>query len=245
MTKFDDVLLYQFGFFAPDSRLEPEPKIIAKLLKAFEGTDFMPTTISEMRLGPIAETRQQLHFVTMKADWSIEFEPHRISFNKKRISGTEIGTPLNFAKDVSDFCSRLSSVVSLTGNRLSYATKGFLPEMQTSDLVKIGTKLLTLPKFYLEHSPTEWTTRSVTRYETMINDNPELLNVITDINRIQGIRQEKTTAKEFDCIEIGFDINTFQKNTKQRFQFNDAEVFMQEATALCQRLLDEIDEAIL
>lgn len=245
MIKFDDVLFYQFGFYAPGSRLEPEPKIIAELLKAFDGTNFVPTTISEMRLGPVAETRQQLHLVTKNSEWSIEFEPHRISFIKKHIADTEIGSPENFAKDIFDFCSRLSAVVSLTGNRLSYVTKGLLPEMNADNLVQVGSKLLTLPKFYVENLPTEWTTRNVTRYKMFVNGTPEIVNVITDINRIQGVRREKTAAKEFDCIEIGFDINTFQKNMKQRFQFSDSQAFIQEATTISQRLLGEIEEVIL
>ena len=245
MLNFDTVHLYQFGFYAPGSRLEPSPEILGDLLKAFSGTDFMPTTVQEMRLGPVAETRQQLHLVTKNNAWCIEFEPHRVTFIKKNVPNMEIGTLQKFSQDVADFAARLASVVSLNGNRLSYVTKGWLLEMKGEVLEGVAPKLLTMPPFYQENTPSEWSTRTVARYETSINDNPEIVNVITDINRIQGIRREKTEPKEFSCLEVGFDINTFQNNTKRRFQLNDAEVFMQEAETISQRLLTEIEEIIL
>ena len=245
MLNFDTVHSYQFGFYAPGSRLEPSPEVIGDLLKAFSGTEFMPTTVQEMRLGPVTETRLQLHLVTKNNAWSIEFEPHRVTFIKKNIPNEDIGTLQKFSRDVVDFAARLASVVSLNGNRLSYVTKGLLPAMKDEELENVVPKLLTMPSFYQENTPIEWSTRTVARYETSINDTPELVNVITDINRIQGIRQEKTEAKEFSCLEIGFDINTFQNNTKRRFKLNDAEVFMQEAETISQRLLTEIEEIIL
>lgn len=244
MISLEKTHLYQFAFFAPGSRLEPSPEIIADLLKAFSGTDFMPTTIQEMRLGPIAQTRQQLHLVTKKSDWRIEFEPHRIAFTKTYVPNCEIGTLQKFSQELDDYAARLSSVVSLNGTRLSYVTKGWLNEMEDEELEKVAEKLFTMSSFYQENTPVEWNYRTVARYETTIKDNVEIINVITDINRIQGLRQENAKDKEFSCIEIGFDINTFQNNRKGRFQLNDAGVFLQQAKTISQRLLTEIEEII-
>lgn len=243
MIEFDIVLLYQFGFYSPDSRIEPEPKILTDLLKAFDGTGFMPTTVQEMHLGLTAEARQQLHLVTKNLEWSIEFEPHRISFNKKKVAKEE--TQQDFVSDVSDFCSRLSSVVQLSGYRLSYVTKGLLPELEEEVLCEVSSKLMNLPKFYIEHRLKEWTTRNVATYPVTINDNQETFNVITDLSRVQGARQKGETKEEFDRVSVGFDINTHQKNRKQRFQLTDFDSFIQEATNVSQLLLKGIGEVIL
>lgn len=116
--------------------------------------------------------------------------------------------------------------------------------MKESELTKIESKLLKLPTFYLENSPVEWVTRNVARYNASINNVPEVFNVITDINRVQVLRNTEDEVKEFSGIEIGFDINTFQKNIKQRFSLNDSETFMGEAKKLNERLLGELEEII-
>lgn len=218
MIKFDQVFFYQFGFFVPEYWLEPEPKIITALLNAFDGTEFMPNTVQAMQLGPVTETRQVLNLVTKKSEWSIEFEPNRINLIKRLVSGIDdIGTVQEFTRDASRFCILLSKVIQKNANRLSYVTKGILPEMKDDELSSIRSKLQNLPTFYIENPPVEWTTRNVARYEVKINDNPELLNVITDINRVTIPRQMKGEKKELDRIEINFDINTYQKNKDQRF----------------------------
>ena len=205
----------------------------------------MPTTIQEMRLGAIAETRMQLQLVTKNSEWRIEFEPHRICFTKMNVPNREIGTFKKFSQELNDYTTRLSSVISLNGTRLSYVTKGWLKEMKNEELEEIAKKFLIMPSFYQENIPVEWNYRTISRYETSIKNTPEIVNVITDINRIQSLLKEKTEEKEVSRLEIGFDINTFQNNKKGRFQLNDAEEFMQNAETISHRLLTELEEMIL
>jgi len=247
MLKFEDVLLYQFGFYAPDSRIDPSPEIIAKLLKAFDGTGYMPSAVTEMHVEGSADgkhrmqARQQLHLVTKNGEWAIEFEPHRVSIKKRNVTGVEIGTAEQFKDDVADFCERLSTVRPLTGTRLSYVTRGFLPEKNADEMVAANQNIMILPGFYQENPPIEWNTRTATQYDIQLHDRPETLNVITDIGRIRGKQITPDGAKDVDRIDIGFDINTFQENKEQRFVFSDAKEFLEKTVELSERLLDDFE----
>lgn len=245
MIQFKQILLYQFGFFVPNYIIDPEPSIIAKLLQVFEGTDFVPNIVHTMQIGPMSQTRQQLQLMTKDMEWSIEFEPHRISINKNNLPGKDIGTAEQFAQASSDYCSRLSDIVSVSANRLSFNTRGILHEMSKEELEKAGSKLLNLPTFYTENRLVEWNTRAVARYDATLNGNTEILNVISDISRIPLTPKDQRDSKNLDCLEIGFDINTFQDNKKQRFRIQESDAFIKEAIKLNQRLLSEIDKEVL
>ena len=47
-----------------------------------------------------------------------------------------------------------------------------------------------------------------------------------DINRIQGFLTEENKKKNFDRIQVNFDINTFQGNQAQRFDILDVRSFL-------------------
>jgi len=73
-------------------------------------------------------------------------------------------------------------------------------------------------------------------------DKVEIINVITHINRIQGLLQTVPESQPFDRIEIKFDINTYQNNKTPRFNSGDVGVFLNQAVMISQLLLDEIGE---
>jgi hypothetical protein len=235
---------YQFSFFAPGAHVQPSPDIIARLLDTFKDKGFIPTTIQELQIGPITQVRLQLQLTTPQLEWNLAFEPLRVLLTKQNVAraDSEIGGPADFVGEVVGVFSRLLQVLPLTGTRLSYVTKGLLPEMSPEVLQQVNLRLLNLPAFYLENPPVEWTTRNVARYEVSVVDKAEIFNVITDINRVQGTIQGKEGPRPFDRIQIGFDINTFHGNITPRFGANDVGPFLQEATKISQRISDEIGE---
>lgn len=218
-------------------------------MTAFNGTEFMPTTVPVLHLGQTLgqapETRQQLHFVTAKSDWRIEFEPHRIAFTKNNIHSSEIGTPEEFLESVDDYCSRVLSVLECKANRLAFVTKGILPEMEAQKISGVYSKLLSPPKFYLENESIEWATRNAASFSSQDFGENEKYNVITDINCIRLAVLEEGVQKETPRIEIGFDINTNQKNTQPRFGAKDVRPFLNEAVGVRNQILREIEGIIL
>jgi hypothetical protein len=244
MIKFERIAHYQFSFFSPSLVVEPSPQIISKFMTAFTGTDFMPTTIPVFHVGPVPETRQMLNFFTANTGWRIEFEPNRIAFNKTPVPNHDIGKPEDFFKEISDFCARVLSVLEINGTRLAFVTKGILHEMNPDQIRKIYFNLFNPPKFYTENDSIEWFYRNAVSIESK-NIDSEKFNVINDINYLKILEQEGGVQKELPRIEIGFDINTTQKNTKQRFGLYDIEPFLSEASGLMVEIMNDIEIKIL
>ena len=81
----------------------------------------------------------------------------------------------------------------------------------------------------------------VSKTDVELGDKTETLNVITDINRIQGTLTQGTERSSFDKIEIGFDINTHQHSTDLRFGADDVELFLNVAIQKSQDIMAEIE----
>lgn len=245
MIEFERISHYQFSFFSPCPVLEPSPQIISKFMQAFDGTELMPTTIPVIHFGPTPETRQMLQFITANTGWRIEFEPNRISCNKVADPKRDIGTPEDFCREAEDYCSRVLSVLGLKSNRLAFVTKGILPEMSGDQLKSIYLNLFTPPKFYLDNESIEWSSRNAASCKSKTFNQSEIFNVITDVNFIKVIDQHKGQIKESPRIEIGFDINTNQKNTDLRFNASDIRPFLSETMQLMNQVSTDIKEGLL
>ncbi len=75
----EHVEYYQFGFYAPNAHLDPDPDIIARLLEAFKDKGFIPTTVQEIQItGAQSSTRSQLQFASPQGEWNLAFEPNRV-----------------------------------------------------------------------------------------------------------------------------------------------------------------------
>ena len=182
----EHVEYYQFGFYAPNTHLEPEPDIISRLLEAFKNKGFIPTTIQELQVSPAPTTRLQLQFTSPNGEWNVAFEPNRVLLKKVTATGTEIGSPEDFAKNADEIFRCLLGVQQFVGTRLSYATKGWLPDMPDGKLIDFNKRVFNVVPFYMKYPPYEWAARNVAKYDVGLGDKTEALNVITNINRIQG-----------------------------------------------------------
>jgi hypothetical protein len=240
----DYVRHYKFAFFAPGAHIEPSPDIIARLLETFRDKNFIPTTITEHLIGPNPQTRLQLQMTTRQSELNLAFESNRVLFSRDNIPGTDIGTAADFVAEAVEVFARLLQVVPLIGTRFAYITKGLFPSMPSDALEQVNSRLLNLPPFYIEHPPCEWNTRNVARYEITLGDKVEIINVITHINRIQGLLRALAESQPFDRIEITFDINTYQNNKTPRFNAGDVGVFLNQAVTISQRILNEIGELL-
>lgn len=239
---------YQFGFYAPDAHKEPDPDIIGRLLRAFKDKNFIPTTVREFQLvaqGPQAGfrpgNRLQLQFITPNQEWNLGFEQQRVLLKKGSLTDTKIGTPAEFRIEAVGVVRLLLGEIPFSGTRLSYATKGLLPEMPVDGLTEANKRVLSPVQFYLENPPREWSTRNVARIEASLGAKREILNVITGISRVQGAVVEGDDSKPIDRIEVAFDINTDHENTAQRFAAEDIDPFLQVALEKSEQILKEIE----
>lgn len=218
---------YQFGHFLPHG-IFSEPKIINRLLQDFEGWDFISQTIDTIPIGSGIQTTplNQLQLITVKKDWSIMFEPHRYLIQKLQQPSVKLGNIPDFIKKTVEIVNILTKIVSLKANRFSFVTKSLCNEMAPDKLDYINGNIFNLPKIFKQNKPVEWSTRQVARLDTVINGKQQTINLITDLNRIQGVFNNQNPPKPFDRIEFLFDINTFQGNQAQRLSADDIEPFI-------------------
>ncbi len=242
----EHVEYYQFGFYAPNTHIEPEPNIIGRLLEAFKSKGFIPSTAHELgiQIGPnvnqAAKTRLQLQFISPSGEWNLAFELNRVLLKRMSLNGMGIGTPEDFRKEAKEVFGILLNVNQFIGSRLSYAMKGLLPEMAAAKLVEANSRVINPLPFYKKNPPHQWTTRNLVEVNVKLGSDTEILNVITDINRIQGQLTTKTEPLPIDRIQIGLDISTHQGNTNLRFNDGHVDLFLQEAMKKSQEIMDEI-----
>jgi hypothetical protein len=232
---------YQFGFFAPGSHIQPDPDIIGKLLTALKDKGLIPTTAQELHIAPKTVMRLQLQFTSPLGEWTLAFLPDRVLLKKQNVTATEIGSPEDFCWQAEDIFVRLLGTVTLVGNRLSYITNGLLPEMSAGQLAQANKRLMNLPAFYIRYSPREWTTRNSARVDLRLGEKDETVNVITIVKRVRGRLSDEAGPIPFDRIQVGFDINTVQEVTAQRFGPDSIKVFLAKALELSREITGQVE----
>jgi hypothetical protein len=218
---------FQVGFFCSHG-VEPRPETIAKLVTEFAEFNFLPTTVQAFQLGPQPAPTQALHLqlITQDRQWTIDFEPHRFLIQQNAVGGEVPGPPNAFGTRTVQILRHLYSLYPHAATRLSFVTKGLCRQMSEDELSYVHGSLFTLPEFFQGSNPIEWSTRQVIRRTESVNDKSELLNVVTDLSRVQGVFADRQNQTMFDRIQIGLDINTFQGNQSQRFTPDDIGPFL-------------------
>jgi hypothetical protein len=240
--------LYQVGFYAPGARKEPDPDTIAVLLDAFRDLAFVPTTLTEFKMmaqpgypTQRLEPRLQLQLTSTNQQWNVAFEQKRVLVRKVNVIDAVLGGEEEFVGEVINVMAKLLKPFPMIGTRLTFATRGVLGEMSSTNLDAVNRKIFKVIPFYSEHSPHEWSSRNISRIEVVMGGKMETLNVITDVNRIKGTIEETAGPVEIDRIQICFDINTYQGNEDQRFNLEDIQPFLHEALQTRQRILTELE----
>lgn len=237
----DHIMHYQFGFYGSGTHLDAEPGTIADLLNAFRDKGLIPTTIPEIQLTPNLKSRPQLQFITPDEQWRLAFEAKRILLRKQSLPNQEVGDSRKFADEVNEIFEKLLRIAPIVGNRLSYVVKGLFPESSSERLKSIKPRVLRDIPFYETNPPNRWETKCVTRVTRSFGKRTELLNVLTDINRVQGeFNEEDGATRPFDRIQTEVDINTSQDDVIARFDYADIEPFLSSATQLSWSLVSEV-----
>ncbi|MBE3095889.1 MAG: hypothetical protein IMZ44_02020 [Planctomycetes bacterium] len=234
---------YEASFFGRIEDIKPSPQTIPVLLDMFSDKGLLPTTLQEIRIpGPIL----RLRMMSPDGEWAIDFVTERIVFKKviTKPKGANMGTLEEFGKEVAEFSKRILQRFPMKGTRLALVTAGMMTEKTEESLQKVYDRLFHPVRFYAENRPTEWRSRSVARFSLEVNGREELLNVLTDINRVQGEFSLPDGVTVFDGIEVGFDINTFHGNVETRFDAESVADFYPKALRLRTDLLLQVEDLV-
>ena len=240
----EQVIHYQAGIYAPNSRLEPNADNIGILLNLFKDKGFNPTTETFIEvLGTIGPTpKHQLNLTTQRLDWKVTFEKERINCIWSKIEKTDSKTVDQFYEDVIEIINRIDAKFPLHGWRLFFNMKGIMSEMNKEELTRINSALLRLPSFFSEYQPVLWSTRNQSLREITLKERVEVLNVILDVKRVTMQFRTAEPSEPQDRIEVYLDINTLQTNKDQRFVVDDFEPFLDEANNISQLILSQLEE---
>ena len=234
---------YEASFFGRIEDIKPSPDTIAVLLEILRDKGLLPTTLHEIGLrGPIA----RLRMASPDNEWAIGFVSERIIFQKNmtKPKGANMGTLEEFGKEVAEFSKKILQRFPIKGTRLALVTGGMMAEMTEESLQKVYEGLFHPVRFYVDNRPTEWSSRSVAQRSLTVNGREERLNVLTDINRVRGEFSLADGVSSFDRIEVGFDINTLQRNVETRFDAESVADFYPKALKLRTDLLLQVEDLV-
>lgn len=217
-------LKYHTALFGPMDDISPKPEVLKYFINAFADKNFIPTTIQE--LSP-AGVKNLLALKTSDNVWSIEFGSKRIDISKtdQDIGNSDFGSKQDFIEEVKDVINIIFEKYPKKLNRISFVTHYLLKEMSEQEMNDIFNHLIIPVGLHKEQNPYEWNSRIVSRINEEINQKEELLNVITEVNRIRGKLKIESKQKQIDRVQLKFDINTFQGNSEYRFSNEEIESF--------------------
>jgi hypothetical protein len=226
------------------------PEWVNKLSPSFGSLEMMPSLIPRpnIYLGisehEQAANMQQLRFITAQRDLTVIFDTDRCIFEMQIIPMRKLPPAEDFIARAEEIIKIITNVVEGKANRMGFTTTGICEKMDIKRLNKIHNKLFVLPEDFNNNQVVEWNSRHVYRTSKDINGRNELLNVILDLNRIQMTHHFEHKPVPFDGIEIGFDINTYQGNSSQRFSVDDVRPFLSESFNIKDNIENPLQEII-
>jgi hypothetical protein len=238
---------YQFTFFFFHGVIGT-PEWVNKLSPGFGSLEMMPSLVPHpniyLGLGEQPANMQQLRFLTAQKDMLVIFNADRYIFQMQIIPMRKLPLIDDFIEKADKIVKIINSVVEGKASRMGFTTTGICKKMNTERLNEIHQKLFNLPNEFRENEFVEWNSRQVYRETRDINGKNELLNIILDLNRIQITHNFEHQPVPFDGIEIGFDINTYQGNSAQRFSIDDVRPFLSESFSINNNIETSLQEIL-
>lgn len=221
-------LFYQVNIFGDFSHVDVSPENIYKIMTLFRDYNLVPNNFQEFNptINPSPVVRPS--FSSINGEWIIEIASSRLKIQQNSISATSINTSeiLSFIEKTAQMIELFLSEFPVNSHRVSLASKTLFSSISEERLNDIYPMLTNAIPFYQESVPFEWNMRSVGRVNYELNGNPESINVISDISRVQGEMVQNNQVSEFDRIGIDFDINTLAENQTGRFNYSPIHEFL-------------------
>lgn len=231
-------LNYQAAIFVNATDIGPKPDTLSYFITEFADKELVPGTFQE--IGPTG-VMERFNLKDSKGMWNIEFSSSRIDIIKtnSNIGVTEMGSVEEFRDQVFKIVDIIFNKYPRKANRLAFVTTHITNELSQKQFSVIFNKLFNPIPTYKKNDRTEWGARMVSRISKGFNNITELHNFISEINRIKGNLNIKSSIKNIERLQIKLDINTFQGNTDYRFEVNDIKAFYNEAISWERNLKEE------
>jgi len=239
---FDSHGKLQVSYFVDIANLVPNSDVYIKLLGLFEEEGFLPATIQEM-VHELPRPFPRISLCSKDGHFAINFLTKRVIIERSS-TDQESSSVSSFANQIKDIISKLERFIQKKASRIAFVTSGLLKEKGKDTLNKVYGCLFKPLPFYEKETPFEWYSRSVARYTIEIGASEEDVNVVTSINRIQGTFIDDGLGKQFDRIEVAFDINTLSERVDERFDVVLLADFVAEAIEIRSRIIDQIESEI-
>jgi len=236
----DFALKYQAVIFGSFDEITPSPDTLSYFIDKFKEKELIPSTFQEI-IPPTGVVKNRFIFKSLSDKWNIEFGSDRLDIKKvnRDINVSDFGNKETFIKDVVNILQIIFEKYPRKANRISFVSQYFCKEFNEEKLNNLLQKISNLSKTFKKYPPVNWNHRYVTRIDKNINGKNELINFIGDINRVQGNLKIDSKIKEFDRIELKFDINTFQGIQDYRFSIDDLNDFYSKVYNWEEELLNE------
>jgi hypothetical protein len=251
----DIKIRYQAVAFMPG--METNQSNISQMMGIFADKGLIPTTFQEVSMDiptPAASQEMSLNFPVPQLrfslnspnnEWNIHFGIDKVGITKNAtdIKGNNLGTIEQFSIDISSFFAKIFRV-SQKANRLALSSNVILKEMTEEVLNSIYEKLFNPIQLYSDNKPTEWNSRAISRIRKQVSSAEEIINFISEINRINGQINLNQKFISLDRIAINLDINTIPNNSKYRFGESEVADFYKTVSMWHNDLLKEIFEKV-
>jgi hypothetical protein len=234
---------YQVHFFCNTLDLKPSTDIITQLLQIFREEGLLPSTYHQVMLPSPPEVR--LRLASVSNEWAIDFDMDRVTIAKNSIKplGANMGLPEDFVQTALEYLRRILAAFPRKGNRISLVVGGLMDQMTEETLVSLYSLLFVPLRFYEQNPPYAWNSNSHVRISADLAGVQEPINVITQVNRVQG-KFLLQSGLQFDRIQILTDINTFQEIMEPRFDIEATAAFYAKALQIHREILADLKERL-
>lgn len=240
----DYKLKYEAVIFVEASQLVPNSDYISKFAELFKDRGLVPNVFQEFV--PPNPPASRLRLSSSDNKWSINFGLKRISIEKNLagIFHKDLGEFSEFCNEVISIYKTIHKIFPRKATRLAGVSHYLLKELSEQKMEMIYDKFLCPFSVYNDNRPFEWNSRSVCRLNEKWGKFKEDINLITQINRVQGQMDESGKISEIDRIQIIIDGNSLPQKNEERFDIKAIEDFYKHYPSVPDKVLKDILEII-
>jgi len=227
-------LRFQLAMFGSYEDIAPKPDILKYLIDAFADKELIPTTVQELDLVNPLSPINRLSLKSADEVWSIDFGANRIDIqkNNKDVGVVNMGEFKQFLDEAKQIVKIIDKRFPKKHHRLAIVSRYLLKQMSKKVISEIFYKNVNTIDLFKQNEPIEWNNRVVTRVQQKILESEEIINIISELNRIKGNLKINSKNEVIDRVELRFDINTYQGITDYRFELKDLAAFIDEANKI-------------
>lgn len=229
-----------FILFGDYKKLEAQPELILKIASKLleNGVAMNPGTFQQMNPSQGVMVFERIMFNNPKEMINVRINVDSIEINTTISDNKEY----NFKSHMDTFISKVKKIIKSLiesiedfnlGVRVSYITEIIYDDKgKIKPLEDIYLDLNNRIPEYSKEETFEWNTRAVKRVEQTINNSSEILNLVTEVLKVDVEVNNLGIVSEYDTISTKIDINTVYFNNNPRINVEFVNEFLELASSL-------------